>query len=113
MTHCLQLTPRMLLARPDRQGAQGRDVLLSRARACQRGDWMPLLDGTHQHVNHARGAAAQDAETVAERRRAQACAKVRLGELSRARHILTAAELAPGNEATWRALTNPRSLARP
>ena len=108
------LTLRMLLARPDRQGAQGRDELISRARAFQRGDWVPLLDATHHKVNHARGAAAQDAETVAERRRAQACAKVRLGELSRARHILTAAELAPGSEATWRAPSQPRTpIPRP
>jgi len=48
-----------------------------------------------------------DAEAVAERKCEQACAKVRKGELSRARHLLTAAELAPGNEAAWRLLANP------
>ena len=30
-----------------------------------------------------------------------------MGELTRARHILTAAELAPGDETTYRALTDP------
>ena len=44
---------------------------------------------------------------MAERKREQASAKVRKGELSRARHLLTAAELAPGNEATWRMFIDP------
>ena len=37
----------------------------------------------------------------------RACARVRRGELSRARHVFTAAELAPGDEATRAALTDP------
>ena len=45
----------------------------------------------------------------------QPCAQVRVGEVSRARQLLTATELAPGNDATWRALTDPvrRPPARP
>ena len=50
------------------------------------------------HVPHARHP---------ERRREAACARVRRGELSRARQVLTAAELAPGDEATRAALTDP------
>ena len=34
-------------------------------------------------------------------------AHVRRGEVSRARHTLTATPLAPGDEATWEALTDP------
>ena len=40
-------------------------------------------------------------------RHRRACVKVKMGELTRARHILTAAELAPGDETTYRALTDP------
>ena len=36
-----------------------------------------------------------------------ACARARRGELSRARQLLTVAELAPGDEATRAALTDP------
>ncbi|CAE7030091.1 unnamed protein product [Symbiodinium natans] len=54
-----------------------------------------------------RPAANLDAEAVAERRREAACARTRQGELSRARQVLTSAELAPGDEATRAALTDP------
>ena len=62
-----------------------------------------------------RAARSLDAEILAERKREQACKKVRAGELSRARQLLTAAELAPGNEATCpprrpRAAVGPPSL---
>ena len=46
-------------------------------------------------------------DKAAERKRHQACAKVRQGELSRARQVLTACDLAPGTEATWAALADP------
>ena len=54
-----------------------------------------------------RASAPPDEDGGAERRWTQACARVRVGELSRTRHMLTAAELAPGDDATWRALTDP------
>ena len=41
-----------------------------------------------------------------ERRLRAACARVRKGEVSRAHQLLTPAELAPGTEATWEALTD-------
>ena len=80
---------------------------MARARAFERGEWVHLLQAARRQCTPARGATLQDAEALAERKRAQSCAKVRLGELSRARHILTAAELAPGDDTTWRALTDP------
>ena len=103
------LAPRMLLARTTQRGAQGRQELLARAAAFQRGDWALLLDEARRagSCRPQSGAQSLDAETVAERKREQACTKVRAGELSRARQLLTAAELAPGNEDTWRALTDP------
>ncbi|CAE7440143.1 unnamed protein product, partial [Symbiodinium sp. KB8] len=89
--------------------AQGRQELLARAAAFQRGDWAQLLDEARRagSCRPQSGAQSLDAETVAERKREQACTKVRAGELSKARQLLTAAEIAPGNEDTWRALTDP------
>ena len=100
------LAPRMLLARPEHQGAQGRALLLARAQAFQRGEWSQLLAAARPSTRP-ETPPQLDAEALAERKCEQACAKVRQGELSRARHVLTAAELAPGTEATWDALTDP------
>ena len=101
------LAPRMLLARTHLHGARGRDELLARAAAFRRGEWAQLLVAARRSTPVRKQRADVAAEDVAERKREQACAKVRRGELSRARHILTAAELAPGNEATWRLLADP------
>ncbi|OLP88553.1 hypothetical protein AK812_SmicGene30090 [Symbiodinium microadriaticum] len=91
------LAPRMLLARSEHQGAQGRALLLARAQAFQRGEWSQLLAAARPSTRP-ETPPQLDAEALAERKREQACAKVRQGELSRARHVLTAAELAPGTE---------------
>ena len=101
------LAPRMLLARTHLHGARGRDELLARAAAFRRGEWAQLLVAARRSTPVRKQRADVAAEDVAERKREQACAKVRRGELSRARRILTAAELAPGNEATWRLLADP------
>ena len=101
------LAPRMLLARTHLHGARGRDELLARAAAFRRREWAQLLVAARRSTPVRKQRADVAAEDVAERKREQACAKVRRGELSRARHILTAAELAPGNEATWRLLAGP------
>ena len=102
------LTPRMLLARPESQGAVGRQELLERLLAFERGDWVELLTGAQAGRSHARGSSGGSADArTAERRREAACTKVRRGELSRARQLLTAAELAPGNAATLAALIDP------
>ena len=100
------LAPRMLLARSEHQGAQGRALLLARAQAFQRGEWSQLLAAARPSTRP-ETPPQLDAEALAERKREQACAKVRQGKLSRARHVLAAAELAPGTEATWDALTDP------
>ena len=42
------LAPRMLLARTDERGAQGRALLLARARAFEQGDWLRLLRAAQQ-----------------------------------------------------------------
>ena len=102
------LSPRMLLARPAHQGADGRAELLERAAAFDRGDWLQLLAAARASHRRDLGGAAVDAEALEESKRNRACAKVRMGELTRARQVLTAAELAPGDETTYRALTDPR-----
>ena len=100
------LVPRMLLTRAAQQGSQGRAELLERAAAFQRGEWTQLIRAAQpSHRAPARQPPPPDAATS--RKRNQACAKVRQGELSRARQVLTAAELAPGTDATWQALTDP------
>ncbi|CAE7238875.1 unnamed protein product [Symbiodinium natans] len=86
-------------------------MLLSRAAAFRRGEWARLLAAVRRSNPPRSQRGGDDAEVVAERKREQTCAK---GELSRARHLVSAAELAPGNEATWRLLTDPaRRLPRP
>ena len=56
-------------------------------------------------------------KVLAAERRERACTKVRMGEVSRARQVLAAAELAPGTEDTFCALTNgerrPRAAQSP
>ena len=102
------LSPRMLLARPAHQGADGRAELLERAALSTEATgcsfWKPPAPTAGR---------PWPAPPWKQRRsrRDRACAKVRMGELTRARQVLTASELAPGDEATFRALTDP--LRRP
>ena len=97
----------MLLARPaHRQGPRGREELLARAAAFERGEWTSLLENARQLPVPTESPPKSD-EMLAAERRERACAKVRIGEVSRARQVLTAAELAPGTEDTFHALTDP------
>ncbi|CAE7572732.1 unnamed protein product, partial [Symbiodinium pilosum] len=87
------LAPRMLLARPaHRQGPRGREELLARAAAFERGEWTSLLENARQLPVPTESPPKSD-EMLAAERRERACAKVRIGEVSRARQVLTAAEL--------------------
>ena len=101
------LAPRVLLTRTDQHGSQGRAELLGRASAFQRGDWLQLLQAARRACRPAQDAPPTDPAAIAERKRHQACFKVKQGELSRARQVLTTCDLAPGTEATWAALTDP------
>ena len=96
----------MLLARPEQQDSQGRATLLARAAAFQRGEWRQLLAAARPGPRAREPPTELDPAEASERKRQRACAKVRQGELSRARQVPTAAELAPGTEATWDALTD-------
>ena len=65
--------------------------------------------GTDAQLNSIKAGTAPASLKMVTRRQLvkAACARVRKGEVSRARQLLTAAELAPGTEATWEALTDP------
>ena len=80
------LTSRMLLARPQQQGEEGRDELLSRARRYQQGAWLDLLAEARQRAVARPGRSAQQTPAEAEEGRLQrACHEVRRGAPSRAR----------------------------
>ncbi|CAJ1362273.1 unnamed protein product [Effrenium voratum] len=66
-------------------------------------DWLALLRAARGSAANSRAVAGGEADD--ERRMQAACARVRKGEVSR--QLLTAAELVPGTEATWEALTDP------
>ncbi|CAE7348829.1 unnamed protein product [Symbiodinium sp. KB8] len=88
-------------------GWQGRALLLARAAAFQRGVWRQLFAAARPGTRDPEPPMELDPAVAFERKRQRACAKVRQGEFTRARQVLTAAELAPGTEATWVALTDP------
>ena len=99
------LLPGSLLTRSDATGAQGRTELLHRLELFWRGSWAEL---------HRLSGRAADRQVLPQPERpndtGEACAArartlVRRGKFSRARHVLTAAALAPGDATTWRALT--------
>ncbi|CAE7448365.1 unnamed protein product [Symbiodinium natans] len=98
------LLPRLLLARCVETGGEGRAVLLRRVQLFREGRWDSLHGQLGAVPSRTRQPTTPDAS---EARAAAACARVRRGELSRARQVLTAAALAPGDEATLRALTDP------
>ena len=83
------LVPRMLLTRATQQGSQGRAELLSRAAAFQRGEWTQLIRSARPSRQRS-SAHKQELppDEVSERKRHNACAKVRQGELSRACQVL-------------------------
>ena len=79
------LAPRMLLARPEQQGLQGQATLLARAAVFRRGEWRQLLAAARPGPRAREPPTELDPAEASERKRQRACAKVRQGELSRAR----------------------------
>ena len=101
------LTPRMLLRRTQHQGRRGEAEFHERAARFFAGDWAELLEEARAQAVTRRPRRRLGPEEEARRRRAKACLQVRLGEVSRARQELLAAELAPGTQETLEELTNP------
>ena len=85
------LLPRLLLARSDQTGADGRAALMRRIDLFRQG----RFDESHAHsaAEHVQAHPRRRAEDNEEARAAAACTKVRRGQLSRARQMLTAAFL--------------------
>ena len=82
--------------------------LRARFDAFARGDWSDLLAAARQSTTRERqsqsGTSTSSAGDLAQR----ACDKVRLEECTRARQILTASPLAPGNAETLNELSDPQ-----
>ena len=98
------MLPRLLLARCPQAGTEGRAVLMRRLQLLQQGNLVAL----HAQTPTAGPSEARSrADLGGDPARAAASAKVKRGQLSRARQLLTAAALAPGDDSTLRALTDP------
>ena len=97
------LLPRLLLRRSGSQGAEGRAEVLERIELVEAGSVERLLRDPRSQPPPARQA-RPDTDNA---RREHACARVRQGQLSRARQVLTAGVLAPGDDTTLAALRDP------
>jgi hypothetical protein len=112
------LTPRMLLWRPPSRGATGERVLKERVQMFNERRWLELLRAATEAGRTAPAPREPKSPEMAKQAMLdQAVALVRKGRLSEARHRLTAAQLAPGSQATLDELTNeekrPRALQQP
>ena len=101
------LLPRLLLTRSDAIGAQGRAELLHRLELFWRGSWAELHRLSRRAAERQGRPQPERLGDTSEARAARACTLVKRGELSRARQVLTAAALAPGDATTLQALTDP------
>ena len=101
------LIPRMLLSRLPRGGLIPRKKLESRFAALAAGHWIELIDASCEMCRKTKEAmvrrSRRQGSTDMEVARAEKLAK--MGELSAARQVLESADVAPGNNATHRALT--------
>ena len=105
------LLPKMLLHRPHQRGGLGRQELLRRFDMFATGAWAELLDEARRSCIRPPKPRARSSEE----RAAAAYAKVQLGEISRARHCLTGAALAPCTEGIFQQLQakHPQGMHRP
>ena len=100
------LVLRMLLQHTEEKGQAGKTAFSDRFKRFCRGEWMALLVEAAAS-NRQRQGATKTLDSLAAQRGAQAEAKVRLREVTRARVQLTSLGLAPGIKATLDELTNP------
>ncbi len=99
----------MLLHRTLSRGSVGKQELERRCELFASGEWSTLLSSAEACVGDARRRRPSSDAEERKRKREQACAKIRLEELSKARHALTSAALAPGTPETLRQLrTRPQ-----
>ena len=110
------LVPMMLLHRPRGTGSIGRDELALRADHFMAGRWRSLIASAQECVLQPRKIERdQIVHNEQERRGRAAQSRVQQGQVSRARHELTGAPLAPKNDETFRGLQDrrPQEQARP
>ena len=107
--------PRLLLHRPPR-GKVGREKLVSRFLKFSAGQWADLFRASQQCTEQAatisRRARRRGGQQGFEKRVARAMQLVQLGELSGGRQALEGADLAPGSDATLRALRKAKPTSR-
>ena len=98
---------------PEESGGSGKINCLCRFDKFSEGRWLTLLEDARRAAQTERPLCPTNRTT--ERKAHEACQKVRLGEVSRARQCLTGADFAPGNEDTLRALQDrrPQQVIRP
>lgn len=105
------LIPRLLLHFPGTRDRAPRAALHRRTDAFHAGAWSALHAAAHSAAalgpGRTRSGAAAGADALADSRRRRACRQVRTGDLSRARATLTSSALAPGDQTTLAALTDP------
>ena len=101
------LLPRLLLTRSDAIGVQGRAELLHRLKLFWRGSWAELHRLSRRAAGRQGRPQPERLGDTSKARAARACTLVKRGEPSRARQVLTAAALAPGDATTLQALTDP------
>ena len=103
-------SPRMLLSRPPRGGRVPRKQLEERFQKFSAGQWADLIEastslstrGSEAAVRRRRGDQADNVSKRADR----ALELVQMGELSAGRLALEGAQIAPGDDATFKALTD-------
>eukprot|EP00438_Fugacium_kawagutii_P010347 Skav210918 [mRNA] locus=scaffold4127:55750:56535:+ [translate_table: standard] len=111
------LIPRLLLHQSGAPGHSPRGALHRRIDAFHAGAWSALHAAAHAAAPATPGARTSTDTAPEVARRHRACRQVRLGDLSRARATLTSSPLAPGDQTTLNALTDPTrrppALTRP
>ena len=100
------LVPVLLLHKPSGTGSIGRDELAKRADDFVAGRWLELLQATSHTVPQCHTTLTEEQDEL---RRVQAAqARMRQGQVSRARHVLTGSALAPRTVRTFELLQGRR-----
>ena len=102
------LVPMMILYKPRSVGSVGRDELAKRIQDFEEGRWVQLLEAAFDFEQAVRRSSQCTEEEQMVRRGQAAQSRVERGQVSRARHELTGAPLAPKNEETLAQLRRQR-----
>ena len=103
------LLPRLLLSRQPRGGLVPKGRLKERVQKFCAGEWISLLEASLDGALAGQSAQAKRRrcqKDTKERRAERALGLAQMGKLSNARQALEGAAIAPGDENTWKALSN-------